>query len=128
MIIRSLKDIKDTHRDVTTTGKWNSVRLLTASDEMGFSLHVTTIVAGVSLPTHYEHHLEAVYCLKGHGVLTYNEGGEKYMIEPGTMYALNRHDKHVLTAEEELILVCVFNPPVVGHERHNPAGGYNKSA
>ncbi len=40
------------------------------------------------------------------------------------MYALNEHDRHVLRAEEELVMACVFNPPVTGNEVHQADGSY----
>ena len=50
--------------------------------------------------------------------------GTEYRIEPGTVYALDQHDEHVLLAETELRLVCVFNPPLVGPEVHDDTRGY----
>jgi L-ectoine synthase len=34
------------------------------------------------------------------------------------MYALDKHDRHTLRADEELVMACVFNPPVTGTEVH----------
>jgi len=33
-----------------------------------------------------------------------------YPIKPGTMYALNGHEKHCRRAKSNMRLVCVFNP------------------
>ncbi len=124
MIIRRLEEMRGTACDVTEKDRWNSVRMLVARDGMGFSFHVTTIFAGASLTLCYRHHLEAVYCLSGSGELTYDEGRAAQKIVPGTLYALDRHDRHKITASEELRLVCVFNPAVAGHETHDAGGGY----
>lgn len=124
MILRSLEDLKGTPVDVTTEGKWNSVRMLVAADRMGFSFHITTIFAGVTLPIHYEHHLEAVYCTAGTGRVERTDGTQGGDIRPGVLYALDQHDQHVLTAETDLTLICVFNPAVTGHEKHTERGGY----
>ena len=40
------------------------------------------------------------------------------------MYALDRHDRHVLRASSELKLACVFNPPLNGLEVHDETGAY----
>ena len=40
------------------------------------------------------------------------------------MYALDKHDRHVLRAEEELVMACCFNPPVTGQEVHDEDGAY----
>jgi L-ectoine synthase len=47
-----------------------------------------------------------------------------FRIEPGTLYALNKHDNHMLRAETDLHLICSFNPPLVGTEVHDENGVY----
>ncbi len=91
---------------------------------MGFSLHDTTIRAGTSTKIHYANHLEAVYCVKGSGTVTLVKTGEVIPIESGTMYALDQNDEHVLTAGEEMRMICVFNPALVGPEVHDENGVY----
>ena len=123
MIIRSLKDIAGTPREVTAEN-WTSRRLLLRDDNMGFSLHDTEIRAGTSTEMHYTNHLEAVYCIQGNGSVTSLETGEEFAIEAGMVYALDKHDKHVLKAETTMRMVCVFNPPLVGPESHDQDGSY----
>ncbi|PQO40803.1 L-ectoine synthase [Blastopirellula marina] len=123
MIVRSLEEIKGTDRDVDG-GNWVSRRLLLAGDNMGFSLHDTILKAGTTTPIHYQNHLEAVYCIEGHVTVELDPSGEKYEIKPGTVYALDKHDKHVLIAHEDTRVVCVFNPAVTGTEVHNKDGVY----
>lgn len=91
---------------------------------MGFSLHDTTIHAQTRTEMHYANHLEAVYCIAGEGTVELVPSGERFRITPGTVYALNEHDKHVLIADTEMRMVCVFNPPLVGPETHNADGVY----
>ena len=40
------------------------------------------------------------------------------------MYALDQHDPHILRAQTQMRMVCVFNPPVTGKEVHGPDGAY----
>lgn len=123
MIVRKLHEIQGSDREVA--GKnWTSRRLLLADELMGFSLHDTLIHAGTSTEIHYQNHLEAVYCIEGKGKVTLAESGEEFPLEPGTVYALDKHDKHVLTAEQTLRMICVFNPPLVGPESHDENGVY----
>lgn len=122
MIVRKLDQLEGDHR-VVSGPTWTSRRLLLASDKMGFSLHDTIIGAGTRTHMRYGNHLEAVYCIEGRGSVTTMDGTE-YRIEPGTVYALDQHDEHVLLAETELRLVCVFNPPLVGPEVHDDTRGY----
>ncbi len=123
MLVRTLKQIENSPADVKADN-WRSRRLLLKADGMGFSLHDTVIHAGTITRMWYRNHLEAVYCIEGRGTLEGLEDGRLWTIEPGTLYALDRHDKHVLRAETTLRLVCVFRPPVVGGEVHGPDGSY----
>ncbi len=123
MIVRSIEDIKGTVQDVMTPN-WVSRRLLLARDGMGFSLHETTIFAGTETHIHYQHHLEAVYCITGEGEVVTVVDGRVHAISPGVMYALNHHDEHYLRAYRDLRLVCVFNPPLTGREVHDEQGVY----
>ena len=126
MIVRRLDEIEGTDRDVDTE-LWRSRRLLLAKDGMGFSLHDTIVRPGGDLHLHYKHHLEAVYCIAGRGSVKTLSDGNVYPIAPGTVYALDRNDEHILRAEEEMRMVCVFNPPVSGQEVHQPDGSYAPS-
>lgn len=123
MIVRDFNKEKNTNRHVFSDG-WDSVRLLLKSDGMGFSFHITTIYAGGDLPMHYKNHLESVYCVSGTGSIENCATGERHDIRPGVVYALNDHDKHILRAETEMIMACVFNPPVTGDEVHQADGSY----
>lgn len=123
MIVRSLADIKGTAQDVVTPN-WASRRLLLERDGMGFSLHETTIFAGTETHIHYQHHLEAVYCVEGEGEVETVADGKVHVIRPGVLYALDRHDEHYLRARSEMRMICVFNPPLTGREVHDESGVY----
>lgn len=123
MLIKRLQKIRSSDRNVIDKG-WESSRLLLAEDGMGFSFHITTLRAGGEWTFHYQHHLEAVYVVSGTGSVEDLATGERHTLEPGTLYALNDHDRHTLRTESELITVCVFNPPVTGSEVHDETGAY----
>lgn len=123
MIVRTLREARKSPRRVVADN-WESVRLLLASDGMGFSLHVTTIRAGTTTPMWYRHHLEAVLCVAGEGEVQTLDSDDVHPITPGTLYALDRHDKHVLRATTTMRMVCVFNPPLKGKEVHDASGVY----
>ncbi|WP_227631280.1 ectoine synthase [Klebsiella pneumoniae] len=41
------------------------------------------------------------------------------------MYILDQHDEHYLRAfSSEMVMACVFNPPLTGHEIHDAEGVY----
>ncbi|MDO9478820.1 MAG: ectoine synthase [Pseudohongiella sp.] len=124
MIIRTLTDCEQSPRLVKSE-TWQSVRMLLADDQMGFSFHITTIFANTETHMHYKNHLESVYCISGTGSIKDLATGESHPITRGTLYALNKHDKHILTANDaNLVLACVFNPPVTGKEVHDKDGAY----
>ena len=125
MIVRDFDDIVANEKDrVVADAKWTSVRMLLAGDGMGFSFHITFLEEGSEHTFHYKNHFESVYCMKGKGRITDLATGETHEIKPGTMYALNEHDKHTLVADEELVMACCFNPPVSGDEVHQEDGSY----
>ena len=125
MIVRTLEDIIGSEHDVQAeTGTWTSRRMLLKKDGMGFSFHDTTIFAGTTTLIWYKNHLEAVYCVGGEGELEVIETGEIIKIKDGTMYALNKHEKHYLRAFSDMRMVCVFNPPLTGQEVHDKDGVY----
>lgn len=127
MIIRSLEETSGTAHDVRGE-TWRSQRLLLSADGMGFSLHETTMAAGTATRMHYKHHVEAVYCIAGRGEIEDLETGDVHAIVPGVVYALDAHERHELRVEEEMRLVCVFNPPIRGDETHGPDGAYPSAA
>lgn len=118
------RDLVGTDREVKSPAGWTSLRFLLKKDGMGFSFHETIFPPGLQVDMWYKHHVEAVYCIQGRGRLTNRETGEQFAIEPGTLYALDAHDQHTLAAEEEMHLVCAFNPPVSGREIHDEDGSY----
>jgi L-ectoine synthase len=125
MIIRSTKDIEGTDRDVTAeTGTWRSKRIVLAQENVGFSMHETTMYAGTETSMWYANHYEAVLCVEGEGELTNDETGETHWISPGTLYLLDGHERHTMRPKTDLRLVCVFNPPVTGREVHDENGSY----
>lgn len=123
MIVRRLNEAEKTERRVVAEN-WESVRLVLANDNMGYSFHITTIYAGTATEMEYRNHLETVYCMSGEGTVETLADGQIHAIEPGAVYVLDKHDRHILRARTELKLACVFNPPVTGQEVHDETGAY----
>ncbi|HAC65372.1 MAG TPA: L-ectoine synthase, partial [Cyanothece sp. UBA12306] len=107
-------------------GNGQSRRFLVESDGMGYSLTDTVINAGSESLLQYNNHLETCYCIQGEGEIE-DMDGVIYPIEIGTMYALDKHDKHYLRAKTTMRLVCVFSPPLKGNESHNLDGNSESS-
>lgn len=65
-----------------------------------------------------------MYCLEGEGEVETLDDGRIHPITPGRIYALDKHDKHILRAKTRMRLACVFNPPLSGKEVHDDEGVY----
>lgn len=125
MIVKRLEDILGTEADVDTDG-WTSRRLIYKDAGMGYSVNDTIIKPGAELEMEYRNHLETVYCIEGAGEILDLATGQTHAIAPGTIYALNNHDRHILKANKgtHMRMVCVFNPPLTGREVHDETGAY----
>jgi L-ectoine synthase len=123
MIVRTAAEVEGTTSDVRGD-RWRSLRMLTRADRMGFTLTQTTIEQGMEIELEYRHHLEACLCIEGELVLEVLSTGARHVIGPGTVYALDAHDHHVLRATAPSRLVCVFTPALAGDETHDASGGY----
>jgi L-ectoine synthase len=123
MIVRTLDDISGTDRDVRGPG-WQSRRLILAVDAMGCSVSDTIVAAGKEQRLHYKHHLETNYCISGEGEVEDIATGQVFQIRPGTVYALDKNDAHIVRAKTDLRFVCVFTPALTGTETHRPDGSY----
>lgn len=123
MIVKHLDDIVDTDANVRGP-TFESRRFLLRRDGLGFSFHDTLLYAGTETYIWYANHLEAVYCIEGEGELEDLDNNETHALSPGTMYALNGHEKHYLRAFTDLRCVCVFTPALTGREVHDEHGTY----
>lgn len=125
MIVKRLHELLGTKAEVHSDG-WTSRRFILKQDGMGYSVHDTVIHAGAELDMHYRNHLETVYCIEGEGEIEDLASHTVHPIRPGTLYALNAHDHHVLRANRgmPMRMVCVFNPPLTGLEVHDATGAY----
>lgn len=125
MIVRTLAECQNSERRVVAEN-WESVRMLLRDDNMGFSFHITTIYANTDTHIHYQNHLESVYCMSGEGEIETTDDGKVYPIKPGTLYILDKHDEHQLRANKgvDMVMACVFNPPITGQETHDENGVY----
>lgn len=127
MIVRSREKLQETEFHVVTDN-WCSTRLIVQQDNVGYSVHHTVIPKGHQVHCHYENHFETNYCIAGEGQVENLETGEISLLLPGTIYTLDKHDEHIVSATTaDLHLVCVFSPALTGKERHNDTHGYDPS-
>ena len=123
MIVRTLNDLLGTGRDVRGP-VWASRRFLLAEDGVGFTMTETVTKAGTEQVLWYKHHIEANYVIEGEGEVENIVTGEVFPLKPGTMYVLDKYEKHRLNSFTSLRLMCVFSPALTGSETHDEDGAY----
>jgi L-ectoine synthase len=123
MIVKTLDDLRGTKGEKLTK-HWSSMRFLHAEDRMGFSINDVTLHAGCDMIIEYKNHLETCYCIAGEGAVTDLATGRVHPLVPGTIYALDSHDRHRLQAFSEVRIICTFSPALIGGEEHRADGSY----
>ena len=81
-----------------------------------YSVHETTLDAGISLRFEYEHHRETVYCVQGEGQVRDLASGRVAELTPGGLYSAGVGEPHEISTRTEMLLVCIFTPPLIGRE------------
>ena len=109
-----------------TPGGFFSHRFLLDQDGMGYTITRTVIPAKGPQEWHYPQHLEACYCVSGHGELVDLATGERHTVTPDTVYALDKNDRHTFEAiGGPVTLICVFTPALRGDEAHKDGHDYS---
>ena len=110
MIVRSLDDLKASGSYRENPGVWSSARYLLRDDGVGITLTETRVAAGADQMMEYRNHMEANLIIEGEGEVTDVATGETHPLAAGTMYTLDKHDRHRLRAHTDMRIVCVFLP------------------
>ena len=124
MIVRDTNDLKANGSFREKKGAWSSARYLLSSDQLGYTLTQTTIAAGTRQTYEYKNHKEANLIIEGHGSVTDEITKKVYELKPGSMYTLDKHERHTVEAQTDMRLVCVFTPALTGPETHDEDGSY----
>ena len=121
MIVRQLQDVLGTKGEAHGA-KWHSIRLLHAEDGMGVTIADGTLEEGFEMVLWQKNHLEACYCIEGEGTIEELDNGTVHQIRPGTLYAMNNHDRHLIKITKRARLICTFYPALTGEEVHDEDG------
>ena len=121
MIVKTLEDVVGTKGDAHGN-KWHSLRLLHGEDGMGVTLTDSVLEAGFEMVLWRKNHLEACCCLEGEGTVEALDTGAIHEIKPGTLYAMNDHDRHRVKAKTKMRIIATFSPPLSGDEVHDADG------
>ncbi len=124
MIVRTLASVLNTPAHVKGAA-FESRRILLAADGLGYSLHDTLCKEGSEQVLHYKNHVETNYVIEGVGEVENVATGEVFPLAPGTVYVLDRHEEHILRAQQgDMRIICVFTPALTGQEQHDASGSY----
>ena len=128
MFVRGADEMRGAGKElVQAGGQARSIRMLTAADELGFSLSDVHIAAGAAITHWYKHHWEANHVLAGSGTVEDLTTGESWSLEPGVLYCVGPKDRHRVTAEADIHQLSVFCPPLRGDEKHDADGALEAS-
>ena len=122
MIIRHIADLD--HSRIVRSDTWQSTRLILTDDKMGFSFNITVMYAETETRMCYKNHLESCYCLDGEAEVVDLATGGVHHLRPGGIYIQDKHDEHIVRPKTDLTIACVFNPALIGSEKHLPDGSY----
>ena len=123
MIVRTLAEVIGTANHVAGEA-FESRRILTARDGVGYSLHDTLVRAGTEQRLHYKNHVETNYVIAGEGEVENVTTGEVFPLGDGSVYTLDNHEPHLLRARTDMRIVCIFTPALTGTETHDADGSY----
>ncbi len=123
MFVRRAEQMRQAgHEMVVANGQARTIRMITAADQVGFSLSDVHLAAGVATDLWYKHHQEANFVISGSGQVEDLTTGEVWALAPETVYCVGPEDRHRLSATSDLHLLSVFCPPLRGDEQHDADG------
>lgn len=125
MIVKTAQDIEGGKGETELSGGDARVlRYLLREDGVGFTVSDIRVKAGTNAFLHYKNHIESNLVIEGEGTVEDMATGEIYDLKPGTIYVLDKHDKHRVNAITAMRLICVFTPALAGGEVHDEDGSY----
>ena len=123
MFVRTLEGLRGEGRERSVAGSDSrSIRILLKADDVGFTLCDVRLAPDSRHTFWYRNHWEANYILAGNGAVTDPGNGARFELAPGSMYVVGPEDRHTIEATDDLHLLSVFNPPLVGDETHDADG------
>jgi L-ectoine synthase len=109
------QDLVGTTRHVRNE-TYETFRFLLASDHAEVTVTDIVLASGIEATYGYDQHIEIAYCLDGVAELCDEGSGAKHEILPGTLRVASRGSRFRFRASSPTRLICVFSPPLTGHE------------
>ena len=125
MLIRTAEELRANGRELEVfDGRVKSIRFLTKSDRLGFSMNDVRVSCGQELSLWYKNHWEANYIIAGSATVEECSSGELNELTAGVTYTVGPRDRHIFRSHSDVHLVSVFAPALQGDERHDEDGAY----
>jgi len=103
---------------------FSTTRFLLREDGAGLTLTDVTLKGGSSTVFARQHHSEVGYCLEGRATLEDLSVGEIHTIVPGSLWLTSKGERFRLTTLEDLRLITIFTPALVGPEVNDENGSF----
>ena len=128
MFVRRVDEMRAAGKEmIVANGQARTIRMLGATDGLGFSFSDVHFDAGAVAELWYKHHWESNHILSGTGQVEDLSTGESWELAPGMLYNVGPKDRHRVTAETDIHLLSVFSPPLRGDEQHDAEGALEPS-
>ena len=125
MLVKTIDEVKGGIGDTALSGGHaRTLRFLLREDGVGFTVSDITVEPGSDKVLWYKNHIEANYVIEGEGTVEDLATGAVHELRPGTMYVLDKHDRHRFRSKTQVRMICVFTPALVGGEVHDEDGSY----
>ena len=124
LFVRTIEDVRRAGRELSIVGGVVSRRYLVADDHLGFSFSTVHLTAGQEADLWYKHHWEANLVLDGTVEVTDKASGHVHTLGPGALYLVGPTDRHHVRATTDVHVISVFDPPIIGDEKHDQDGSY----
>ncbi len=128
MFIKTPENLRETGKEYfLCDDALRTIRYLTKTDGLGFSVSDVFCSAGLDEVLWYKHHWEAVYIVAGRGTLEEISSGQQWELEPGMVYTVGPKDRHRFRAVDNVHAIAIFNPPLSGDETYDEDGSFEPS-
>ena len=124
MLVRHLDELKAEGGTKVIASGADSVRYIVAADNAGFSVSDVRATGPTEATLHYKHHTEACVVIEGEGTIEDLTTGEVHPLKPGSIYVLYPGERNHLRIPNELRVIAIFNPALLGTETPDADGSY----
>lgn len=125
MLVRTPEDVRSAGRVGELNGGSGTIaHIIVNADQVGFSYSDVRLRPGHRSEHRHKHHVMASLVLEGALAVTDRGTGQAHRLGPGGLYFSTPGEAHEIQALDEVHMISVFNPPLIGNETLDGDGGY----